>query len=255
MLELGAHTDYHLVLANELSYGESDAYEAFYKSVLGFKILDNGAAEGELIDNPHVLHDMARQIEAAEIVVPDEIGDASTTAFKVGEFERFALPEQFKYMAVLQGGSLPELSAMMQLYSGMPWISTIALPRHLLKTFGDDIRLHLARIISNETRFGKNNIHCLGAGSWVGEVRALAEQDLVRGMDTSLPVNYGLAGVRIGNAIQYDNPINRPDNFFGAAVARTSKTWEIIRANVTTYLEWAGYPRLFDGDAEIEEAP
>jgi hypothetical protein len=247
MLELGAHTDYHLVLAHLIGtddmFVEDSIYDKFYREVQGFKILDNGAAEGELVGDAGYLHQLARYIQADEIVVPDVIGDAHETAVSVLQFGHFVQPDDFGYMAVLQGQNMSEIQRMLDLYESEEWITTIALPRVLLKTFGDDIRVNLARIIQGETRFKKENIHCLGAGSWMREIQMLTRLDLVRGMDTSLPINYGLASVALPDegVEQPEQIVKRPSNYFGANVARNTDVWQIIKHNVDTYLSWAGY--------------
>lgn len=252
MLELSS-PDYHLVLAQELlkeALQEADQrpYTDFFAEAQGYKILDNGAAEGETISDPGQLLGCARQINADEIVVPDVIGDAMATAATVKLFEKHTLPDEFNYMAVVQGSTMQEILRMVQLYEELEWITTIALPRHLLKTFGDDIRMHLARIIQNETRFKKENIHCLGAGSWTQEVRALARQDLVRGMDTSLPINFGL----LGHPVTDDLIIKRQPDYFSRTLTRTDPLWRLISDNVRTYLGWAGYVDLGDTTVRVE---
>jgi hypothetical protein len=254
MLQLAAMSDYHLILPHECNI--SPRYTQFYAEVEGFKILDNGAAEGHKPPAINDYHALARDLDVNELVVPDVMGDAAATAVEVMRFGDFALPDEFSYMAVLQGNNLEEVTRMLDFYQDMEWIDTVAIPRHLCKKLGDDIRVHLGRIISTTTRFGVNNIHCLGACSWTDEPAALARMGIVRGMDTSLPINYGLRGVRLRNTMEWktENPIKRPMHYFGATVDQRSETWEIIVDNCKQYLEWAGYefPDA-DGD-ETKEA-
>jgi hypothetical protein len=228
MLELAALSDYHLVLPQ---HTKERSYSKFYAEVQGWKILDNGAAEGFLY-GPQTLHRMAHTYGFDEIVVSDVLGDATETISLTRQFAEHVEPERFKYMGVLQGRELKDVLKTLYYYETCEWIDSIALPR-ILCQLAKTQRLHLATAIQENTRFG--SIHALGASSWIREHVALDGVG-VRGIDTSLPIVLGLQGLSIRDDVYR----SRPEDYFQTEVHRSSRTWEVIVQNVRTYLDWVG---------------
>lgn len=228
--------EYHLVLPQEMFRNPN--YVRFYRDVAGYKILDNGEAEGVTIE-PQDLTRLARQIDADEIVVPDVIGDRTATIARARDFERYVDPE-FKYMGVLQGKDLGEIISMVYFYEQIPWITCIGIPRWLVNWDVMQRYTILRGIMKNYPElYAAKEWHCLGANSrWPAEVSLLSTLPGLRGMDTSLPVVYGLAGTQVSSTggVQF----NRKPDFFDEIVPRGSFQWEVIYDNVKQYLQWAG---------------
>jgi hypothetical protein len=142
---------------------------------------------------------------------------------------------------VAQGRTLADLVKCITFYEHLGWIHTLALPR-LINAIYKTQRLNLIEPIVKEYKF--EAIHCLGASNWIREVVAIDGTGLVRGMDTSLPVVLGLAGL----SVRDDTYVARGTDFFDATVDRRSLNWRIIDDNVATYLDWAGSRILPPGE-------
>jgi hypothetical protein len=228
LLDFAALSDYHLVLPQLF---DNERYRRFYTDAKGFKILDNGAAEGYTADGRE-LHDVALAIGAAEIVVPDCMGDCAETIRLARAFEPY-VQSGYNYVGVAQGRTIAEVVKCITFFEHTPWITTLALPR-ILNSIHKTTRFNLIEPILKEFKF--HALHCLGASAWVREVLAIADLDVTaRGMDTSLPVVMGLAG----RSLQ-DGYIARGPQYFDQRVERNSLTWKVIENNVITYFGWAG---------------
>lgn len=240
--DIGLLTDYHMVLPSELS---RQSYKNGYRYLdpTNFIILDNGIAEGTsygMID----LLDMARDIGANEIVVPDVIGDGLATVELVKRFEEGLLArtlDKYTWMAVAQGRTFSELYSCIEWYLSQDWINTIGFPRAMQK-WGQDARWeainHWALDI---TRAGKE-IHCLGSMRYPMEVRMLATTrcaSSIRGIDTCMPIDLARAGVSISQGgVAYEG---RSDGYFEWDPRGEAEAAGLVVDNVQTYLDWAHF--------------
>lgn len=242
---MSARTEYHLVLAHLC---RSQTYSDFYQKVPGFKILDNGAAEGASVSNAFLMR-LADELNVNEVVVPDVLSNCDATLASAAEFQHDVNVEAaraagIKFMGVIQGTNTSEFMKCLNGFAYRhPWITTIGIPRLSIDHCGTMFRRFMAEFIANE--FGDRfEIHCLGANiSQPMEPLFLARaahnwEAIIRGIDTSLPVVMGLAGLDI----TIDKPIPRQENFFDLEPAdRSRRAW--IDHNVDKYLEWATYPQ------------
>ena len=223
------NTGYHLVLAHLL---QDPDYLAFHQTVEGYKILDNGAAEGSLVDFDELLI-RAAEINADEVIVPDAMGDFTETVTLLHRFTDYAEAHpEFRYTAALQGTNTKELILSYESTLDVGYVSNIALPR-FMQHIDKHERSLWAKII-RENFDSDVDIHCLGATSWTREVRELSENGHARGIDTSMPIVLGLAGIRLSESEDY---VPRAMDYFH--VEATDEQKEIILDNVNTYLAWA----------------
>jgi len=199
-------------------------------------MLDNGAAEDLGIGPRHLLT-LAEQAGVDEIVLPDTLGDAVDTISKVMAFTPYYKPD-FQYMAVVQGQSLSDVYRCLGFYDGnnpavLP-ITTLGIPR-LLNNIHKHFRYQLAEWLVEQQFHLKFDIHFLGAHHhFVDEVAVLSEFDVFRGIDTSMPISYGLQSVSINDAGFKYYP--RPRDYF-----ELTYTNRLVDQNVDTYLDWAKY--------------
>jgi hypothetical protein len=236
---VSGRTDYHLVLAHLL---QDPDYLTFYDTVPGFKILDNGAAEGSTVGHEELV-EAGVSIGVDEIVVPDVLRDCNATLDSTREFETVSAgwvhgSGRPRFMGVVQGTSISEYTKCLRGFAHMfPWITTIGIPRHSLDSCGPMFRRMFAEFIGNE--FGNRyEIHCLGANvSHAKEPLFLSHCPIIRGMDTSLPVSMGLMNLDI----TYNSAVNRVENFFERTADRVQLDW--INHNVDKYLEWCASPQ------------
>jgi hypothetical protein len=229
-------TDYQLCLPRPLD--EHFKYFTFYASSKAFKILDNGAAEGEL-STVEDLFTCAEVIKADEVVIPDVIGDGLATSMMARRFkERYGEQEvSWNYMGVVQGNNYFEFMQCADTLANLGLVKTLAIPKHACQTIGR-MRARVSLANSIRAEFPDFDIHCLGSDPrYITEVAELAEQGIVRGMDTSMPIFAGLWGF----AIRRDNIglAHRPDDYFGYEA--TYEEIEVVENNVKTFLEWAKY--------------
>ncbi len=241
MLDLVAdyNTHYHLVLPDQMM--RSKVYRDFYREIDGYKILDNGAAEGTVFDHTE-LHTLASDIGADEIVVPDSLGDFHRTVEYARSFKPWArIGATYKYVGVLQGQNPSEVLGCLNYFELEPWVSSVMIPRCtnriIHKAFREEF-LQAMQFNRDQTdkpyRF--DQYHCLGASEWVREVASLSDKPIVRGIDTSLPFSMGLARKSMTAGDDY---VGRQRNFFDIQVNRASLEWGVISDNVKRYLDWA----------------
>lgn len=225
-------THYNLVLAQELHQSK---YREYYKNHIGTVIMDNGAAEGEMLGDGELLT-QALSLEPDVIVCPDHMGDIDKTIDAVIRFRRTAEPfKDFNYYAVAQGASVKEVVECAKTFlndARFSWLSGICLPRLMLK-FGRTSRVYVAEHLG--TYIGDRSLHCLGSGAWTREVIALADIPWVTGIDTSAPVAMGIKG----QDIVHHPYKGRPDDYFHTNEVRGTTNIDLIRHNVRTYLGWA----------------
>lgn len=210
-------TDYQLLLPQHLSNPKYVRAYLRWRREGHFMILDNGIAEG-IETSPEKLHALGRMMMVNEIVIPDTLGAMEMTVHQARQFEASAIRE-FAYMAVVQGQTLGECYDCVRSFADMPYIRTLGVPRHLLTTVSEEAR---ALIVAFTRRnFGRRfNIHLLGTNpEFMNEFTSYGqgyEDHGVRGVDTSAPFNYALAGATL---LEDEKKIGRPENYFDLIIS------------------------------------
>ncbi len=232
--------DMHLLLP-ECFRNESYAANVYIAKDRGdYLILDNGAAEGHET-HPDILHAMGHEYQVDEVVVPDTMGDMSATMAQMDNFQPQA---QFKYMVVLQGKTLEEavMVARHAMVHHSSWVTCLGIPRHLAQTTSRrDIRLWVVGAIETALHWHEVEIHFLGTTPlWPEEVKFanIALRDRIRSVDTSLPFNYTVAGVKL----QRDGEapcVKRPNGYFYMPEAFFDEG--LLKHNIDTFVRWATY--------------
>jgi len=230
MMEM-PNTRYHLVLAHLLHH---HPYRDFYQQIDGWKILDNGAAEGSLVSS-YELCEYARNLQVDEVVVPDALMDCDKTLALARGFRPYAIQYPLpSYIGVVQGRTAAELLKCLRGLYALDYMKVFALPRSLLQI--DPIeRIWFATKVRDIVEDPDVEIHCLGAGANVREPQTLARQGYVRGMDTSYPIYMGLMGFDIKKSEYFRRP---PDYF---RLDYNEEQLEQVQQNVATYLGWCDY--------------
>jgi hypothetical protein len=187
MLDLTYHFDYHMVLAPQLARRE---YSTFYSNANGHVILDNGIAEGAIPTNEELLL-RAIRICANEVIAPDVMYDAAQTIQQLGPFCEQARVADVRVMAVLQATNWVEFEDVLDV--ALSWdVAAVAMPKLLTDTLSPNARIIGAELIRSKSDIP---IHCLGSSADIKvETKALAAQDIVRGIDTAAPAVMGLLG-------------------------------------------------------------
>lgn len=231
--------DYHMVLAGKcetdaiVSRTAANPYASFYALEKGFKILDNGAAEGQMLTTKELLW-WTDKLEADEVVIPDVMHDAYASSEMITTWHRetFRVFKQERGMAVLQAKTWYEFNLILDTALRCH-VASVALPKLLCSHLGSMARVAAAETIRK--RDADIPIHCLGCPSHVREVRDLARQGIVRGIDTAAPVVLGLQGVELKHA-EYDWEVSHRaiDNYWEQEMTPQ------VRANLDQFKAWCG---------------
>src|SRR6185436_18168155 len=226
-------SDYHLVLP-QVSF---DRYEHLYSNLVDeedFVILDNGAAEGQLVTDDVLINAMYAY-GANEVVVPDVLRDMkATVAYATKFLQKFYLPSFTKPMLVVQGRTLEEVFHCIDVFCETWPKATLGIPRHLLETLHDSsARAHVLTYIENN--WGHWTVHLRGTHpKHPAEIKTLAEAfSWVRGVDTSMPYNFTIAGELLTEA---SPGVARPKDYFDKVHVLDG---ELLDRNIKTYLGWA----------------
>ncbi len=225
--------DYHLILPQLIETKKRSAYRLFYKEVEGYKILDNGAAEGAMVAPAHLM-EVARDLAVDEVVVPDILGDAAMTYRLAREFNNVANSyDWLKFTGVVQGRDRAEIVQSIHLFMDLEYISVLAVPRHLCQKVSKYVRYDIVNALHDELAERFEAVHFLGSSSWIKEPVLLSDLPIARGMDTSLPVYMGMSGKTL-----YDSWQPRPKGYFNSGHIGLAKE-EIIYDNIRRYRDWA----------------
>ena len=227
-----AEGDYHLILPQHIDHLRRTAYKLFYQTTPGYKILDNGAAEGKLMKHADLMA-IARLLSVDEIVVPDILGDAAASYQLAKEFEPFAQDHSwFKYMGVVQGRDRAEIAQSVFMLMDLEYISVLAIPRHLCQKVSRYERFDIVYAMGTDIAERFEAVHFLGSSGWPKEVVLLADLPLARGIDTSYPTYMAQMGYSI------DEPwCPRHKKYFKTAL--TDEKEELARDNIERYRMWA----------------
>jgi hypothetical protein len=233
LAEMMTLTDLHLLLPEQLDRLPGD----FIRSLKGYKILDNGIAEG--MGTP--INRLLQYIDdflIDELVLPDIIQDCDETIASARTYA--GLKSRFptlKLMGVAQGKSMAEVLKCATALTYMDHVDVIGFPRWWLSAFGTTFRADFARSIVRDGDFPKQ-IHCLGGNPlWPDEPYALSQNPGIRSMDTSLPFVYGLHRQYLPSK----HEIWRGAGYFQSEVFSDYQR-EVIEANVRLYIRWAQAP-------------
>lgn len=217
-----------------------DRYVWRSNTKLAYTILDNGAFEG-VETTPLSLLEMAKNLNVDEVVVSDVLGDFSGTIKAVHHFERMTAALRARmtyspsYMGVVQGDTMQKCFACVNELIDTPLITTIGLPKHLVRTVEKTARISLTAYIRR--KYGDYPIHFLGgAPQWPEEILYAARRG-VRSMDTSMPFVYAYHKDNIFEASGRHVVHERPPEYFRLPKARYPEVY--VDTNVKTLQRWA----------------
>jgi hypothetical protein len=227
-----AMTNLHLILPWQTA---TEDQVSFIRNLPGYKILDNGAAEGMILD-PELLAAM-NPTDFDEVICPDILMDADFTirsALKMRQFKE-DFPD-IQLMGVAQGKDLATFLSCYNALISMPWIDVIGIPRVINHQFGRESRIRFIESFSMDADLSRKQVHCLGAFyGWPEEIRYLKQYPIVRSMDSSLPYVLGMYGMTFDDDAFVG--MQRPDDYFN--LVPDDRLVEVINDNVARYIKWA----------------
>lgn len=195
-----------------------------------FTMIDNGANEGQTVTH-EALAEAAERLQVNEVVLPDVLDNGPATIYEAKLYLQKYRRLGFDYMGVVQGTTVEDLEEAVRMYLPIKCVTTLGLPRRLMHTTAS-ARINLANWI-DKYYHGRFQIHFLGASTdWVKEPVWSKYAPHVRSIDTSLPFNYGLAGVMVTEEVKVD----RPANYFTRVHEMNGRT--TVLQNLAIYKEW-----------------
>ncbi len=210
----------------------------FVRSLPGYRILDNGAAEGKTASLDELTALLMDGGCFDEVVAPDQLKDMEAAIQGAGSMAPLAdaFPK-LSVMGVAQGENMAQVFNCIKAFAWMPWIKVIGLPRVLNEQFGMTARLGLAQAMAADEGMKHLQLHCLGASYWFAEeIRYLATLPNVRSMDSSLPFVLAWHNLRLGDRVHVD--IKRPTDYFSV----TQYANALLHYNINQYMRWAEAP-------------
>jgi len=232
------HSDIHLMLPLPGTLSNS-AYLRTYKEAKrrgDYIILDNGVAEGQLVDVDTLLS-TAELVGAQEVVAPDVMGNSIGTHKLTQDFLLRSTVElkrmHLKVMGVLQGRTWSDRMSLASYYASQPEITTIGIPKVVVQYRGSTIRAVTAQWLE-ETFPRRFEIHLLGASEhFVDELKEVHFIGDIRSTDSALPYKFTRARQRLG----YDHEhVKRWSTYF---TAPENLDQDLLGYNIQTYLRWA----------------
>jgi len=201
-LNLTEKGDIDMVLAHfvEQDYKE---YISFYTQSAKFKILDNGACEGEMQGIEKVIK-TACQINASEIVLPDVIFDKDATLKQMYNAIQWLKDNnfiaRFRVMAVPQGNTKEEWWQCFEEMHNNEDVNTIGISKlSSPHCFNKDITAARLEITLQIKPKEDKQYHLLG-GSCNVLREIVSHPKWVRSIDTSAPIEYGKKRIRLDEA-------------------------------------------------------
>jgi hypothetical protein len=199
---------------------DNEGYRAYYKRAAAagrFVLLDNGTAEGALVDNDTLI-DLAAEIGAVEVVAPDVLFDGPGTVEATRDFIGTLMRRVDHFttiMAVPQGATVSEYVKCADKLATLPTVRTLGLSKYSVRRCfsrfdSPSLVDSRARAIDAVTHLGKS-IHLLGAdGSLTQEIVRLVSHPhaLVRSNDSAFAYWAACCGVELelgGKARYVDN--------------------------------------------------
>jgi len=230
MLMTTPTTGYQLLLPQHRDDPLYHNYYRWRRACGDFLILDNGACEGKLATAVQLM-DMATRYMVNEVVIPDTLLDGDATVQQAYKFEVVTRQwPQFRYMAVAQGQTYEGLLTCIDALAALPYVHTLAIPRHVENTVGPGTRYRLVEYISAEC---EQDIHLLGTNPMhMQELRAFGHfyrRFGVRGIDTASPYYYTMA-----NKSLLAEAEERPKDYF----TREVPNGELLLLNLAIMKEW-----------------
>ena len=234
-------TNTQMMLPHLISHESyANRYRGFGELNSQFVIMDNGAAEDESIKDTELVA-KAIEFRVDEVVAPDYLGESDFTVAKTIAFIQYC---RGKYAGahtpigiVAQGvDAIDALWCIMEILNKeSDAISTIYIPRLLVKGYYDLTRLRIAAKVS--MHYPDKNIHFLGASAkWPGEIIEAARSGIVRSIDTSMPYMYAKLGMELDKESPFI-PTRGNDGFYFTRLWSTLET-DLAKKNVDTILRW-----------------
>lgn len=199
LAELNGYTDYDFIIASHCVNDEK--YKQFFIDLRKEhpereSILDNGAfEEGKAIDFG-IYKELIDALKPNVLVLPDVVNDMRATLKAsekfMSQYDELCNAGLYSMMGVLQGNTIKEYVECLEEFNQYDVIETIGIPYHL---FYRPLFIEKNNIIDFCDRNGLE-IHILGLPNPFEVVELAKYPDIIKSIDTSLPIVSGKHGKR-----------------------------------------------------------
>ena len=247
---------YHLLLAHDI-LDKPDEYREVYGKVRedyqdSFIILDNSIVE---LGHPLDLEDL---LEAANIVppdcivIPDAMGDGEKTREMAKSFVRsycqhFQSKQQFadevpSLLGVLQGSNVDDAMETTAVMYSLPMVDYVSVPRIFANKQGSRMPV-LHELIRRDTYKLFRGIHLLGFSNNILDDVCCARMQIVKGIDSAVPIRAGLKGLPIGDAMfepGWSERLGPRGKYWDTPISevRCEARSAFVRSNIDQYRRW-----------------
>jgi hypothetical protein len=247
---------YHLLLAHDI-LDKPDEYREIYGKVRedyqdSFIILDNSIVElGKAMELEDLL-EAASVVPPDCIVIPDVMGDGEATRQMAKDFVRrycqyFQDKQQFadevpSLLGVLQGSNVDDAMETVAMMYSLPMVDYISVPRIFANEQGSRMPV-LHELIRRDTYKLFRGIHLLGFSNNILDDVCCARMQIVKGIDSAVPIRAGLKGMDICNSIsnpEWSTGLGPRGSFWEtpAEEIRRVVNMQGIWHNIDQYREW-----------------
>jgi hypothetical protein len=247
---------YHLLLAHDI-LEKPDEYREVYNKVRedyedSFIILDNSIVE---LGHPLDLDDLlaaANIVPPDCIVIPDAMGDGAGTREMAKTFVReycryFQSKQQFAdevpaLLGVLQGSNVDDAMETTAVMYSLPMVDYVSVPRIFANENGSRMPV-LHELIRRDTYKLFKGVHLLGFSNNILDDVACARMQIVKGIDSAVPIRAGLATMEVRDAMwayNWSSELGPRGKFWDIPIEEVLQPERLacIRENLDQYRRW-----------------
>lgn len=224
--------DYHLILAHDVANRPAEYLEVFGDATRKgmYIIMDNSLIELGQPVSAQVMLKAVSCLKPTVIVLPDHMKDANKTInASTRAAEEWSFLGLGPFMVVPQGTSLSELMMCAEALEKLPGVTAFGIGRFTADMLGT--RQVLADMLHKE--WPSMAIHLLGFSENLADDITCAQKPYIMGIDSAVPVRFGLKGIKLDLATYAEVNCPRGDYW------QTANTvTDMVRRNLNCIRQW-----------------
>lgn len=222
--------NYHLILAHDVANRPSSYLDVFGGGKDHYIIMDNSLIELGQPVSTQVMVKAVTSLRPSVLVLPDHMKDANKTI----QASRAAAKEWLDvgigpFMAVPQGLNMAELLMCAESHANTPGVVAFGIGRFTADMLGS--RLGICNALNREWPHLK--IHLLGFSENLSDDLYCAQLPFVMGIDSAVPVRFGLKGIKL--EIDTYSQVNCPRGDYWETANEMN---ELVRRNLNCIRRW-----------------
>jgi hypothetical protein len=222
--------NYHLLLAHSVANKPTEYIEVFGDGREHYIIMDNSLIELGQPVSSQVMLKACTMVRPSVIVLPDHMKNANATIKDTRESAiRWADYGLGPFMAVPQGESFAEIMMCAESHAKTPGVVALGIGRFTADMLGS--RLQVAKAINRE--WPHMMIHLLGFSENLADDISCAQLPFVMGIDSAVPVRFGLKGIKLDMHTYPE--VNCPRGDYWETEAELT---DVVRLNLNLVRRW-----------------